>query len=89
MARKKKKKLPNIDNVKKTITESGEESCQCNWSMAVECVDDLMEWVDDLCKENLKLKNVLKKTIDRLSKDNKNLREQLDALPNVLKDHSK
>ena len=86
---KKKKKLPSIDNVKETIAKNGEEKCQCNWSMAVECVDDLMEWVDELCKENLKLKNTLKKTIDRLSSDNKDLRKQLDALPEVIKNDPK
>jgi hypothetical protein len=85
MARKRKKKLPDIDNVKKTIKESGEENCQCNWSMAVECVDDLLEWINDLCAENVKLKDTLTKTIERLNKDNNVMRKQLDDMPDNTK----
>ena len=82
MAKKhQKKKLPTVDNVKKTIGEAGDAGCNCNWAMAVECVDDLMEWVNSLCRENHKLKETLKKTIDQLGKDNKKMQEQLDALP--------
>jgi len=86
--RRRKKKLPNVDNVKETIEEAGDTTCSCNWAMAVECVDDLMEWVKDLCKENHDLKNTLKKTIDRLNKDNQNMQKQLDNLPKDAKDQS-
>ena len=87
MAKKRnKKKLPNIDNVKETVEGAGSTGCHCDWAMAVECVDDLMEWVNDLCKENHQLKETLKKTIDRLNKDNKDMQKQLDNMPKNVKD---
>ncbi len=79
--RRRKKKLPDIDNVKEVIENAGDAACSCNWAMAVECVDDLMEWVNDLCRENQKLKETLKKTIDQLDKGNKEMQKQLDELP--------
>jgi len=77
---KQKPKLPNIDNVKKTVAESGDISCSCNWEMAVTCVDDLMEWVQVLLKENQDLKSTLQKTIEDIDKGNKSMREQLKSM---------
>ena len=79
--KRRKKKLPNVDNVKETIDEAGDAACHCNWAMAVGCVDDLMEWVNELCEENQKLKETLQKTIDHLDAGNKQVKKQLAEMP--------
>jgi hypothetical protein len=84
MGRKRKDKqrpqLPNIDSVKKTVAENGDATCACNWEMAVTCVDDLMEWVQVLLKENQDLKGTLQKTIEDIDKGNKSMRKQLKSM---------
>ena len=82
MAKKKHKKSAHkAADAQKRVAKAGDKECGCNWAMAVDCVDDLMEWVNELIDENNKLKSTLAKTIDRLEADNDRLKQFIDQLP--------
>ena len=82
MSKKKQKKSTHkAVDAKQRVADAGDEECTCNWAMAGECVDDLMEWVNELVAENNKLKATLAKTVDRLEADNARLKQFIDQLP--------
>jgi len=51
----------DISNIAESMSSAGKDGCECNWDIAVCAVDDLMEWVTELCKENHRMKEELRR----------------------------
>lgn len=67
----KKKKLSKNQQAKEALKKQvkeapklGTEDCNCNWGIVAETVDNLMQWIEELCEENHRLK----KSIEKLKK---------------------
>ena len=83
MTRKKKhpKKLLEkkewSDNIAKQRKSSPEH---VDWKLCADAVDDLYVWINELCSENQKLKQLINRTITKIKEDNENTKSILKSL---------
>ena len=78
---KHKKKKPDIVELKKNINETREKQPEhVDWKLCAETVDSLQGWINELCIENHKLKQLLQNVIERLKEDNAQTKKILEGL---------
>ena len=88
MAKKKQKnRADNIDQLKKEIDSVRKESPEhVDWELCANTVDSLQLWINELCLENHKLKQLLKYVIEKLQADNAQTKKiLLDIEPRIKK----
>ena len=67
MTKRKKNKTPDVESLKKDINEAREETPEhVDWALCAETVDSLHVWINELCTENHKLKQLLQHVIEKL-----------------------
>lgn len=83
MAKKKKQKPTTplkeewVEKIAEQKTTSPEH---VDWKLCAEAVDGLYEWIDELCAENHKLKQLINRTITKIKEDNENTKDILKSL---------
>lgn len=82
-----KNKKNSIKKLKKDISESRKASPEnVDWELCANTVDSLHVWIEELCTENHKLKQLLSYVIERLKDDNAQTKKILSGLePEVKK----
>jgi len=83
MARKKKQKPttpPKEEWVEKIAEQRIASPEHVDWKLCAEAVDGLYEWIDELCAENHKLKQLISRTITKIKEDNENTKSILKSL---------
>ena len=81
MAKHKKNKVPDVDQLKENINEAREKQPEhVDWVLCAETVDSLHVWINDLCAENHKLKKLLQNVIEKLKEDNAQTKKILQGL---------
>ncbi len=83
MARKKKQQTPAA--TKKEWTEKISKQREVtpehvDWRLCADAVDGLYEWINELCEENHKLKQLINRTITKIKEDNENTKSILQSL---------
>ena len=83
---KQKNKKPNIKKLKKEISNARETGPEhVDWELCASTVDSLHVWINELCDENHKLKQLLQYTIDKLKEDNTQTKKILSGLEPKIK----
>ena len=78
---KQKNKKPNIEKLKKDISAERESTPEhVDWKLCADTVDSLHTWINELCLENHKLKQLLQHVIEKLKEDNAQTRKILSGL---------
>ena len=81
MTKRKKNKEPDVESLKKDISEAREKTPEhVDWTLCAETVDSLHVWIDELCTENHKLKQLLQNVIEKLKEDNAQTKKILQGL---------
>ena len=81
MTKRKKNKTPDVESLKKDINEAREETPEhVDWTLCAETVDSLHVWINELCAENHKLKQLLQHVIEKLKEDNAQTKKILQGL---------
>jgi len=83
MTRKKKQKpatLPKKEWVEKIAEQRIASPEHVDWKMCAEAVDGLYQWINELCEENHKLKQLINQTILKIKEDNENTKSILKSL---------
>ena len=77
---KNKKKL-NVTEAKDKIQKARNDSPEhVDWALCADTVDELHVWINELCLENHKLKQLLEHVIERLREDNAQTTKILEGL---------
>ena len=67
--------------LKEDITHARNETPEhVDWKLCADTVDSLHTWINELCLENYKLKQLLKNVIEKLKEDNAQTRKILSNL---------